>query len=350
MSYEFQANEALTKTTGSEAFSAYVSNSGEKSSLTHRNVAKKGSITDWSRYIDPYKGDALSSGITDADKWHKVQYIMNVDNGKVTNSYVQVDEYEPVNISSIISSVDNIGLLQFRFYSYPNTDGVYEDYVLRVKNVSIKSMGALKGSVTVNSPTSLGLRFSYDVPIMFGNDIVISELRDGEYQEIKQSYTVHEMNPSDMKQINVTIGDVGLCYNTDYRVSVMRDGIVADEYVKLKQTDIDFKTKEYPDNAEAQIGEITKTEADLSFDCTVKNISSADKMDGAYVLVGAYGERGELLGYYSEVIPTLNPGEVYTLSDITLNTPEASKIKVFIFEDDKNFKLYHYPQRYVVNN
>jgi len=350
VSYEFQANEALTEATGGQAFNVYVSNSNAQGSLTHRNAATKGDITDWSRYIEPYTGDEHSTGITDADKWHKVQYIMNVDNGKVTNSYVQVDDYEPVNISSIKSSVNNIGLLQFRFYSYPNADGVYEDYVLRVKNVSIRSMGALKGSVTVNSPTSLGLRFSYDVPVMFGNDIVISELRDGEYQEIKQSYTMHDMDSSDMKQINVTIGDGGLCYNTDYRVTVLRDGMIADEYVKLKQTDIDFKTKEYPDNTEAQLDEITKTETDLSFDCTIKNISSADTMNGAYVLIGAYSESGELLGNYCEVIPTLNPNEAYIISDITLNIPGASKIKVFIFEDDKSFKLYHYPQIFAVKN
>ena len=350
VSYEFQANKALVETTGTQAFNVYVSSSNAQGSLTHRDAAKKGDITDWSRYIEPYTGDVLSSGITDEDKWHKVQYILNVDNGKVTNSYVQIDDYEPVNISSIKSSVNNIGLLQFRFYSYPNADGVYEDYVLRVKNVSIKSMGALKGSVTVNSPTSLGLRFSYDVPVMFGNDIIISELRDGEYKEIRQSYKIHEMNPSDMKQINITIGDGGLCYNSDYRVSVMREGMVADEYVKLKQTDIDFKTKKYPDNAEAELNEIIKTETNLSFDCIVKNISSSATMQGAYVIIGAYSERGELLGNYNEVIPALNPDGAYTISDITLNTPEASKIKVFIFEDDKSFKLYHYPQMFAVEN
>ena len=167
----------------------------------------------------------------------------------------------------------------------PNENGEYEDYIFKVKDMSVKSLGALKGTATSDDNENISLRFSYNVPYLFESDIKLLEWNDkaGDYTEVKQGYSVDEMDPSDMKQVNIHVTNGGLAYNKKYRVAVCRTDITAEDYVKLKITDIDFVTKEYPDNMKADVTLLTPSDNTTIVNCSIVNLQ--DEASSAYVIV-----------------------------------------------------------------
>ncbi len=339
ISYSFQINEALANTKGN-SMQNILTDSGRGGFMFCNNMASAGQITDYTHYVRFYKNGAVKSG---EDSWNTVKYILDVDNGVVKNGYAQLNDNKPVNITSIENSRNNFGAIEFRLYSMPNDNGEYEDYVLRLKDLSVKSLGALKGTVTTDDNKNLSLRFSYNIPFLFESDIKIAELKNGKYEEIKQSYHVEDMDAADMKQVNITIDSGGLAYNKNYRVSVNRKGITADSYVKLKVTDIDFKTKEYPDNLKADLDFISSDEISSKVNCSITNLQA--KTEDIYIIVAAYSAGGEMVNKYCKNIDLIDEGGVYKINDITLSG-SIKNIKVFIFKDDVSFKIYHMPQSF----
>ena len=339
ISYSFQINDALANTKGN-SMQNILTDRSRGGFMFCNNMAGSGQLTDYNRYISFYASGAVKPG---TDNWNTVKYILDVDNGVVKNGYAQLNDNAPVNITSLENSRNNFGAIEFRLYSMPNDNGEYEDYVLRLKDLSVKALGALKGNVTTNNNKNLSLRFSYNVPFLFESDIKISELKNGKYEEIKQSYHVEDMDAADMKQVNIVVGDGGLAYNRNYRVTVNRKGITADDYVKLKVTDIDFKTKEYPDNLKADVEFISSDEATAKVNCSITNLQA--KTENIYVIVAAYSAGGEMVDKYCKNVDLIDEGGIYKINNISLSG-SIKNIKVFIFKDDISFKIYHMPQSF----
>lgn len=345
ISYSFQINDALANTTGGESLMNILCDKSRGGFLFHLHGGQGASLTDYKNgYMKFYNNDGLKIGAGDNDEWNTITYIFDVDNGVVKSGYAKLNNNSPIDITSLSgANKNNFGEFEFRLYSRPNTSGVYEDYVFKIKDISVKSLGALKGEVSTEDNKNLSLRFSYNVPFLFESDIIISELKNGKYQEIKQSYSVEDMNADDMKQVNIIVGDGGLAYNKDYRLTINRKGITADDYVKLKITDIDFKTKEYPDNLKADVEFLTSDENISKVNCSISNLQS--ETQSAYIIVAAYNGGGEMIDKYCENINSIEGGGTYKIKDISLSG-NVENIKVFIFRDDIKFKIYHMPQSF----
>ena len=342
VSYSFQINEGLANATGSALYNI-LSDKNRGGFMFVTGLSSSATITDYSNYIDFYKSGALKVGTEDDGEWNTIKYIFDVDNGVVKNGYAQLNDNTPVNVTPIANSRTNFGVVEFRFASLPNSSGEYEDYVLKIKDMSVKSLGALKGNVTMKDNENISLRFSYNVPYLFESDFKLYELKNGEYTEIKQGYYVEEMDASDMKQVNIHVSDGGLAYNKDYRISVGRKDITADDYVKLKITDIDFKTKEYPNNMKADLEFAESGENITKVNCSITNLQA--EVSGAYIIVAGYNENGAMVDKYCEKINLIEGAQTHTINNISLSG-SIKNIKVFIFKDDVSFNIYHMPQNF----
>ena len=344
VTYKFQINEGLANSTGG-SLTGILSDSNRGGFMFVTGMAGTSTATDYTHYIRFYEKSALKVGVEDGDEWNTIKYIFDVDNGVVKNGYIQINDKAPINVTTIENTKTNFGVVEFRLYSMPNENGEYEDYIFKVKDMSVKSLGALKGTATSDDNENISLRFSYNVPYLFESDIKLLEWNDkaGDYTEVKQGYSVDEMDPSDMKQVNIHVTNGGLAYNKKYRVAVCRTDITAEDYVKLKITDIDFVTKEYPDNMKADVTLLTPSDNTTIVNCSIVNLQ--DEASSAYVIVAGYNEAGEMVDKYCENINSIGGDNSHGINNISLSG-SIKNVKVFIFKDDEGFDIYHMPQSF----
>lgn len=287
------------------------------------------------------------------DGWHSVKLVIlpNTTEGRYQLYAVVFDEYiyllENAYSTTATGSDEKcfIDNLIVRQTAATETRAKSGDSVLSMRNIKIERVDGIRTEVFAPNGTLLPdddikLNFNYSLPQEFKpDDFTICEvLEDGSEKSIENSVAVKKAY--DDKQIIITVGDGGLCYNKNYRLYINKN-IVVNDYIGLTKKSYDIKMREYTD-------EINMT-AELSEGGVKYSISGGG--DSFFIMAASYDKDNRLIGINSETVLKEGSGErKKARGNLAVeNKANAESIKFYIFDSADNLNIYRLPVEFKLN-